>query len=358
MEKIIFENVSKEFKKGVFGVKNLNFKVDEGDFFVILGPSGCGKSTTLRLIAGLEKPTEGNIYINGKIVNNLEPRQRNVAMVFQSYALYPHMTVYENIAFPLKNFGYKKHEIEKKVNEVAKLLGLEKLLDRKPRELSGGQKQRVALGRAIVRNPEVFLFDEPLSNLDAKLRVKMRGELLKLHKKLGATSVYVTHDQAEAMTLGTKIMILKDGEMQQIGKPKDIYENPANKFVGSFLGKMNFVKGIVFEEKGELYAKTSLGNMPLKGECKKFLSKREIEIGVRPEHLRLDEKGVKGEILGIEFLGHETYLEVKLSEGEEVTVVLPYFRQFYVGEKVGISVDYDKILVFEDGKNVLYKEGG
>ncbi|KIL49544.1 ABC transporter ATP-binding protein [Jeotgalibacillus soli] len=249
MSEVRFVNVSKEFEddnKGKFtAVNDATFTIEDKEFMVFVGPSGCGKTTSLRMIAGLERQTSGDIYIGDRTVNKAHPKDRDIAMVFQDYALYPHMTIRENMSFGLKNLKRPKEEIEKKVSEAAQILSLENLLDRKPRELSGGQRQRVAVGRAIVRNPKVFLFDEPLSNLDAKLRVQMRMELSELHKRLGATIVYVTHDQVEAMTLGTRIVVMNQGEIQQIDTPEELYKNPKNMFVAGFIGSppMNFVRG-------------------------------------------------------------------------------------------------------------------
>ncbi len=248
MAEVRFVNVIKEFEdenKGkVRAVNNANFTVKDKEFLVFVGPSGCGKTTSLRMVAGLERQTDGDIFIGDRLVNKVHPKDRDIAMVFQDYALYPHMTIKENLTFGLKNLKTPKEEIEKKVQEAAAILSIENLLERKPRELSGGQKQRIAVGRAIVRNPSVFLFDEPLSNLDAKLRVQMRVELSELHKRLGATVIYVTHDQVEAMTLGERIVVMNAGEIQQIASPEELYENPSNMFVAGFIGSppMNFIK--------------------------------------------------------------------------------------------------------------------
>ena len=246
MARVLIQNVTKIFK-GSSAVKDVNLDIGDGEFLVLLGPSGCGKTTTLRMVAGLEKPASGDIYIGDKLMNDVAPKDRDVAMVFQSYALYPHMTVHDNLAFPLKMRGYSKDEIEKMVNKAAEILEISAFLDRKPKELSGGQRQRVALGRAIVRNPKVFLMDEPLSNLDAKLRVQTRIELKNLQKRIGTTTIYVTHDQAEAMTLADRVAIMKQGMIQQVAPPTDVYAHPANKFVAGFVGSptMNFIDGTV-----------------------------------------------------------------------------------------------------------------
>ena len=255
MAQVNLKNVVKVFPGGVIAVNNVDFGVENKEFVVLVGPSGCGKSTTLRLIAGLETSSEGDIFIGNRRVNNIPPKDRDIAMVFQNYALYPHMTVYENMAFGLRLKKYPKNEIDSRVKEAAGILGLETLLARKPRELSGGQRQRVALGRAIVRKPMVFLFDEPLSNLDAKLRVQMRTELHRLHIRLQSTMIYVTHDQTEAMTLGDRIVVMKDGIVQQIDTPPNVYNNPVNKFVASFIGAppMNFLEGKILQKEGKLY---------------------------------------------------------------------------------------------------------
>ena len=252
MAKVELKNIGKIYDGNVRAVENANIVIDDQEFVVFVGPSGCGKSTTLRMIAGLEEISEGDLYIDGERMNDVPPKDRNIAMVFQNYALYPHMTVYDNMAFGLKIRKVDKQEIERRVHEAARILDIEKLLDRKPKALSGGQRQRVAVGRAIVRNPKVFLFDEPLSNLDAKLRVQMRAEISDLHNRLKATMIYVTHDQVEAMTMGDKIVVMKDGKVQQIGSPLYLYNHPVNKFVAGFIGSppMNFLNVKVIEKDG------------------------------------------------------------------------------------------------------------
>jgi len=255
MAKVELKGMGKVYEGNVRAVTNANITINDKEFVVFVGPSGCGKTTTLRMIAGLEDITEGELYIDGKLVNDVPPKDRDIAMVFQNYALYPHMTVYENMAFGLKIRKLPKDEIDARVKEAARILDIEKLLDRKPKQLSGGQRQRVAVGRAIVRKPKVFLFDEPLSNLDAKLRVQMRAELIELHDRLQATMIYVTHDQVEAMTMGDKIVVMKDGLVQQIGSPLYLYNNPINKFVAGFIGSppMNFMTVNVVEEGGQIF---------------------------------------------------------------------------------------------------------
>jgi len=255
MAQVSLKNVSKVFPGNVWAVRNINLAIENKEFVVFVGPSGCGKSTTLRMIAGLEEMTEGDIYIGDQLVNDIPPKDRNIAMVFQNYALYPHMSVYDNMAFGLKLRKYPKAEIEKRVKDAAAILGIEQLLHRKPRELSGGQRQRVAVGRSIVRKPLVFLFDEPLSNLDAKMRVQMRAEIKKLHIRLQTTMIYVTHDQVEAMTMGNRIVVMKDGVIQQIADPIHLYDNPVNRFVAGFIGNppMNFVKGTIVKKDGKFH---------------------------------------------------------------------------------------------------------
>ncbi|NLY90511.1 MAG: sn-glycerol-3-phosphate ABC transporter ATP-binding protein UgpC, partial [Firmicutes bacterium] len=255
MAKVVFEHVYKKFPNGVVAVNDFNLEIKDKEFVVLVGPSGCGKTTSLRCVAGLEEASSGNIYIGDTLVNDVAPKDRDIAMVFQNYALYPHMDVYNNMAFGLKLRKFPKAEIDRRVKEAAKILGIENLLDRKPKALSGGQRQRVALGRAIVREPKVFLMDEPLSNLDAKLRVQMRTELQKLHNRLKTTIIYVTHDQIEAMTMGDRIVVMKDGVIQQVGRPLDIYDNPNNVFVAGFIGTppMNFLEGVLRQENGRLY---------------------------------------------------------------------------------------------------------
>lgn len=290
MAQVSLKNVVKMFPGGIVAVNKVDFGVENKEFVVLVGPSGCGKSTTLRLIAGLETASEGEIYIGNRKVNNIPPKDRDIAMVFQNYALYPHMTVYENMAFGLRLKKYPMEEINLRVREAAGILGLEKLLNRKPRELSGGQRQRVAVGRAIVRKPLVFLFDEPLSNLDAKLRVQMRTELHRLHIRLQATMIYVTHDQTEAMTLGDRIVVMKDGVIHQIDTPTTVYNSPVNKFVASFIGAppMNFLDGKIITKEGKLYFDE--GNFRVKivegmyDALKNYIGK-ELTIGVRSEDI-------------------------------------------------------------------------
>lgn len=291
MAEVVLKNLSKIYEGGRYAVKDVTINVEDKEFIVLVGPSGCGKTTTLRMIAGLEEITSGELFIDGKKVNGVSPKDRDIAMVFQNYALYPHMTVFENMAFGLKLRKYPKEEIKKRVYEAAKILALEEYLNRKPKALSGGQRQRVAVGRAIVRHPKVFLFDEPLSNLDAKLRVQMRTEISKLHQTLGATMIYVTHDQTEAMTMGDRIVVMKDGLIQQVDTPLNLYNYPANKFVAGFIGSpsMNFIKGEIISNDGLYFASSGKSlsfklndfySQKLKNQVGKM-----IWLGIRPEDI-------------------------------------------------------------------------
>jgi multiple sugar transport system ATP-binding protein len=292
---LTFKGLGKVYTGGVRAVSDFYLEIEHGEFVIFVGPSGCGKSTVLRMIAGLEEITEGTLYIDDKIVNNIEPKDRDIAMVFQNYALYPHMTVYENMAFGLKMRKVNKEEIDKRVKGAADILDIEELLDRKPKALSGGQRQRVALGRAIVRSPKVFLMDEPLSNLDAKLRVQTRAEIVKLHKRLGTTFIYVTHDQIEAMTMGDKIVVMKDGMIQQFASPQELYNNPANLFVAGFIGspQMNFIDVTVIEKDNGLCLKKNRLEIETETAAENILRKKgyigkTIVIGIRPEDVYLE----------------------------------------------------------------------
>jgi len=290
MARVVLKNVVKKYGGNVTAVKGANIVCEDKEFLILVGPSGCGKTTTLRMVAGLEEITSGELYIDDKLVNDIPPKDRDIAMVFQNYALYPHMTVYENMAFGLKLRKYPKAEIKQRVEEAADILSIKHLLNRKPKQLSGGERQRVAVGRAIVRKPKVFLFDEPLSNLDAKLRVQMRAELSKLHTRLQATMIYVTHDQLEAMTMGDKIVVMKGGEIQQIADPKTLYDKPLNKFVAGFLGSpsMNFIEGTIESKKGGLYFNEENFEVRLPddmAEKMKGKAGEEIIMGIRPEDI-------------------------------------------------------------------------
>src|SRR5213075_1931009 len=292
MAKVLLKDLNKSYDGGVRAVKNVNLEIHDHEFVVLVGPSGCGKTTTLRMVAGLEDITSGEVSIDGKVVNNLAPMDRDIAMVFQNYALYPHMSVHDNMAFGLRMRKFERPEIERRVKHAAEVLGIQPLLERRPRQLSGGQRQRVALGRAIVRNPRVFLFDEPLSNLDAKLRVQMRVELKKLHDRLETTAVYVTHDQVEAMTLGDRVVVMKDGWIQQVGEPLELYAHPANKFVAGFIGSpaMNFADVTINDTGGVVTAESQglrLQVPPAKATALRAYKGQNVAFGVRPEDVHI-----------------------------------------------------------------------
>ena len=317
MANLNLKNVTKSFGSLQI-IKGVDLEIKDHEFCVFVGPSGCGKSTLLRMIAGLEEITSGDLLIAGKRVNDIPPDERGLAMVFQSYALYPHMTVRENMGFALKLAKVPQAERDARVEKVADLLELRQYLDRKPKALSGGQRQRVAIGRAIIREPSIFLFDEPLSNLDAALRVQTRIELARLHERLGSTMIYVTHDQVEAMTLADKIVVLKDGRIEQVGTPMELYHHPKNRFVGGFIGspKMNFIKGRVASKSDQGVDVTVPGgarvSVPVSGDAVGIGDN--VEIGVRPEHLQLDETGpISGTVIVVERLGSETFVHVELS---------------------------------------------
>lgn len=330
-----FQGVSKTYQKDILALAEFDIEVRDGEFLVLVGPSGCGKSTTLRVLAGLEEPTTGELFIDDRNVTDIKPQDRDIAMVFQNYALYPHMTVYENMAFSLKMRKIPADKIDQNVMETSEILGISDYLQRKPRELSGGQRQRVALGRAIVRHPAVFLFDEPLSNLDAKLRVQMRNELSQLHTKLGSTMIYVTHDQAEAMTLGDRIVVLKDGYIQQIATPLDLYDNPDNSFVAGFIGSpsMNFLN--VDLENGVMHmGDTILENTPFSG-----LPNGEYLFGIRPEDIHPSEESrFSGEVEVIETLGNENIIYMKF-KGRQFSARCDPKVKALPGEMFGFSMD-------------------
>lgn len=316
-------------EEGVVAVQQFSLDIADREFVVLVGPSGCGKSTTLRMIAGLEEITDGELYIDDKLMNDVAPKDRNIAMVFQNYALYPHMTVYENMAFSLKLKKCSKEEIDKRVREAAHILNITEYLDRKPKALSGGQRQRVAIGRAIVRNPAVFLMDEPLSNLDAKLRNQMRAELIKLRQRIDTTFIYVTHDQTEAMTLGDRIVIMKDGFIQQVGTPQQVFDHPANLFVAGFIGtpQMNLFDARLTKN-GDKYA-VEVGGISVElSEDKqtrlnaKNVAPQEVTLGVRPDHMMLCESGIKGTVDVSELMGPSIHLHVT-AEGKDVIVIVP-----------------------------------
>ncbi len=362
MASLSFRNIGKKYPNGFEAVKNFNLEVEDKEFIIFVGPSGCGKSTTLRMIAGLEDITDGELYIDDKCVNNVEPKDRDIAMVFQNYALYPHMTVYDNMAFGLKLRKVPKAIIREKVMEAAKILDLEKLLKRKPKALSGGQRQRVAMGRAIVREPKVFLMDEPLSNLDAKLRVQMRTEIAALHQRLGATIIYVTHDQTEAMTLGTRIVVMKDGVVQQVDTPQKLYNYPCNLFVAGFIGspQMNFVD-CECRENGELvdlvFGDVSITLPQEKSTILKeqgYIGKT-VVLGIRPENLReagLDE-GFEVKLNNYELLGAEALLYYNI-HGTNMTARVDSHCQARMGDTIRLAMDAERIHVFDkETENVI-----
>ena len=381
--KIDMEHVTKIYPNSeIKAVNDFNLTIDDEEFVVFVGPSGCGKSTVLRMIAGLEEITGGEIYLDGRLLNNLDPKDRNIAMVFQNYALYPHLTVRKNIAFPLLNekipfskfFNFKYRKERKKriyqiAEEVAEKINLKEYLDRKPANLSGGQRQRVALGRAIVRNPKVFLLDEPLSNLDAKMRVQMRSEITRLHQQLKTVFIYVTHDQVEAMTMGTKIVVLKDGIIQQIASPEELFINPVNMFVAGFIGtpQMNFINGIVHKEKDKYYLDLlNVKNLPLPEERLKTFNEehlnKEVIVGVRPRALSVDgdsdyvKQGFKAKINLFEQLGEETNVYVSLDGIEkDVIITTTGLGRFTNGEEIDISFNFKDVCFFskEDENKLL-----
>jgi multiple sugar transport system ATP-binding protein len=326
-------------------IHGVDIGINDGEFVILVGPSGCGKSTLLRMIAGLENITGGEVLIGDRVVNNVPPKERDIAMVFQNYALYPHMSVSDNMAFSMKLRKAPQSEINERVSKAAKILGLEKLLDRYPRQLSGGQRQRVAMGRAIVRDPQVFLFDEPLSNLDAKLRVQMRTEIKELHQRLKTTTIYVTHDQIEAMTMADKIVVMHDGIVEQMGAPLDLYDNPSNMFVASFIGSpsMNFIKGTM--TKGAV--KAADGTLWKVGKTPAAAIGKPIVMGLRPEHIRLDPKGVKAKIIVIEPTGSETQVVAEIG-GQTLTCVFRERITAKPGETITISPDQGVTHLFDE----------
>lgn len=356
MAKVELKGVGKIYEGTEHAVANANITVEDKEFCVFVGPSGCGKSTTLRMIAGLEDISEGKLYIDGVEMNDVPPKDRDIAMVFQNYALYPHMTVYDNMAFGLKIRKMDKAEIDRRVKDAAKQLDLTQYLSRKPKALSGGQRQRVAVGRAIVRNPKVFLFDEPLSNLDAKLRVTMRSELASLHQRLQSTMIYVTHDQIEAMTLGTKIVVMKDGFIQQIGVPLYLYNNPINKFVAGFIGTppMNFMTVKVLEKAGKIVCDEGsfevVATDAQAKELKAYIGK-EVSFGIRPEDVTYVEKiaavnNMQLKITNKEPLGAETHLYLATNKGQNLIVRTSVTSEFRLGDTINFVPDMEKAKFF------------
>ncbi|MEL6938099.1 MAG: ABC transporter ATP-binding protein [Cyanobacteria bacterium J06598_1] len=361
MSSVVFEQVSKQYENGYVAVKDLNIELEDKEFLVLVGPSGCGKTTSLRMLAGLEDISSGSIYIDGKRVNNVTPKDRDIAMVFQSYALYPHMSVADNMGFSLDLKGVPKREIRQQVEAAAKQLGIEQLLDRKPKQLSGGQRQRVALGRAIVRSPAVFLMDEPLSNLDAKLRVQARAELSELHQKVGTTFVYVTHDQAEAMTMGTRIAVMNGGILQQIDTPQNVYEHPQNIFVAGFLGSpsMNFFEaqlsqqgdGLVLQTEGGITVPIPAERLARYGEFRD----RPVVFGIRPEgiyHPQYVPPGITPVSIAatakvVELMGHEVIVYFTLADGTEFIARLDPRAKVSPGEQLNLQFDLTRFHLFD-----------
>ncbi|WP_042149216.1 ABC transporter ATP-binding protein [Paucisalibacillus sp. EB02] len=357
MAELRLEHIQKKYDKDVVAVNDFNLHIQDKEFIVFVGPSGCGKSTTLRMIAGLEEITEGGLYIDDKKMNDVAPKDRDIAMVFQNYALYPHMNVYDNMAFGLKLRKFKKDEIDKRVQNAAKILGLEAYLDRKPKALSGGQRQRVALGRAIVRDAKVFLMDEPLSNLDAKLRVQMRAEIQKLHKRLQTTTIYVTHDQTEAMTMATRLVVMKDGVIQQVGAPKEVYDNPNNVFVGGFIGSpaMNFFTGTINDSDfvmGDIKVRIPEGKLKLLKE--KGYTGKEVILGIRPEDIHDElvfidstpDTKISALIEVAELMGAETYLYSKVAD-QDFIARIDSRSDIQGGETIDLALDMNKAHFFD-----------
>ena len=356
MAGLSLKGIYKRYPGGVVAVSDFNLEIEDKEFLVLVGPSGCGKSTTLRMIAGLEEITEGELYIGDRIVNDIAPKDRDIAMVFQNYALYPHMTVFDNMAFGLKLRKTPKDEIKRRVEEAAKILDISHLLDRKPKALSGGQRQRVALGRAIVREPKVFLLDEPLSNLDAKLRAQMRTELSKIHHNLETTFIYVTHDQTEAMTMATRIVVMKDGFIQQVDVPHKLYKYPCNMFVAGFIGspQMNFVDATIVEKSGDLYLEFKNNSLKLpeskiNDDVKNYIGK-EIVFGIRPEHVHDEERylesmpeyAIDANVEVTELMGAETFLYLDV-DGEKLTAKVAPTTTAKADEKIKIVLSLEHI---------------
>lgn len=369
MAGIMLNNVAKRYGKYTeYAVKNFNLDIDDREFLVFLGPSGCGKSTTLRMIAGLEDITEGEIYIGDTLINHHPPKDRDISMVFQNYALYPNLTVYENIAFGLRIRKVPKHEIDGAVRRAARVLEIANFLDRKPSDLSGGQRQRVALGRAIVRSPKAFLMDEPLSNLDAKLRVQMREEIVNIHRRMDVTSVYVTHDQIEAMTMGDRIVVMDKGEIQQVDTPDMVYNRPKNMFVAKFIGNqpMNMFEGRIVEVKGELQFITDTFRLKLTDEQAKMMKETEVKptvyMGIRPEHASFEPSVIESSPLttinGVldfnEFVGSDNYYHILSHKKQKVTARSNPRYRFTEGDKIAVAIDMEHALFFDrDTKELM-----
>ncbi len=360
MASISLKEIYKIYPGDVTAVSDFNLEIEDKEFIILVGPSGCGKSTTLRMIAGLEEISKGELYIGDRLVNDVPPKDRDIAMVFQNYALYPHMTVYKNMAFGLELRKTPKDEIEKRVREAAKILDIEHLLDRKPKALSGGQRQRVALGRAMVRNPAVFLLDEPLSNLDAKLRTAMRTEIIKLHQKLGTTFIYVTHDQTEAMTMGDRIVVMKDGLIQQVDTPQNLYDNPCNMFVAGFIGspQMNLLDATLLKEDGKYFVdlegdKLLIDDSKVNAEMEKYIGKK-VKAGIRPEDIKDDDEFISKNPNSIitanvevsELMGSEIYLYLTYKEYKLTARVLPTSTAKN-GNDVKVAINTKKLHLFD-----------
>ena len=354
MASLSLSHINKVYPNGFEAVKDFNLEIEDKEFIIFVGPSGCGKSTTLRMIAGLEEISSGTLKISDKVMNDVEPKDRDIAMVFQNYALYPHMTVYDNMAFGLKLRKVPKDQIDKQVREAARILDLEKLLDRKPKALSGGQRQRVAMGRAIVRNPKVFLMDEPLSNLDAKLRVQMRIEISKIHQRLGATIIYVTHDQTEAMTLGTRIVVMKDGVVQQVDTPQNLYQKPGNLFVAGFMGspQMNFLDAEIKESGANLVAKIGEDEVVIPAAKATILKDKgyvgkTVVMGIRPEDVTDSADGAMSSVVKVyELLGAEVFLYFDVN-GTQITARVDPRTTAKTGDPIRFSFDMDKAHFFD-----------
>ena len=361
MASLSLKHIYKKYPGGVTAVSDFCLEIEDKEFIIFVGPSGCGKSTTLRMIAGLEEITEGEFYIGDKLMNDIAPKDRDIAMVFQNYALYPHMTVYENMAFGLKLRKTPKEEIKRRVEEAAEILGITHLLDRKPKAMSGGQKQRVALGRAIVRNPKVFLLDEPLSNLDAKLRATMRTELTKIHKRVGTTFVYVTHDQVEAMTMATRIVVMKDGFIQQVDTPQNLYDKPVNMFVAGFIGtpQMNFINAVLEKKGDDAYVSFEGHSLKIPAEkanaesLKDYYGK-EVVIGIRPECIHDEEifmekfadSVIEVDVDVTELMGAEIYLYLTTGE-QAMTARVSSRSQARAGDKIKVAIEAERIHIFD-----------
>ncbi|MGI6117080.1 MAG: ABC transporter ATP-binding protein [Bilifractor sp.] len=349
--------------EGVVAVQDFNLEIKDREFIVLVGPSGCGKSTTLRMVAGLESISDGVLKIDGKVMNDVDPKDRDIAMVFQNYALYPHMTVRQNMEFPLKLRKVPKEEIDKQVNQAAEILGITEYLERRPKALSGGQRQRVAIGRAIVREPKVLLMDEPLSNLDAKLRNQMRAEIIKLRQKINSTFIYVTHDQTEAMTLGDRIVVMKDGVVQQIGTPQEVFDDPANIFVAGFIGvpQMNFYDGkLIRKNNGTYCVQVQDVLFNLSGEKQANLKKngvngQDVTVGVRPEHIRIGTgsgPALKGRVEVSEMMGSSVHMHISAYDRDGI-IVVPSENAVAVGSELSFTFDPNTIHLFgEDGNNL------